>query len=149
METLPDPRHERYCQWLSTVRSERNPKTKTALADELGVNIRTLRDWDAKPEFAKELEKRVKFIVGSPERTKAVLDAMFEVATDPQRRDQVSAQKAYLEAVGYLQPNPKQVVGASNADDTSKLSIEELDKLISDRASAEREARGLRLVKEN
>jgi hypothetical protein len=125
-----DVRHTRLLEWLTTVPAERQPKTKGALAEELGVSPRSLRDWQSKPDFVAAWEARVKEVAGSPERTQLVLEALFQTATDRNDRGSVSAAKLYLEAVNAISP-PKMNVQVTDA---RKLSDEELNALIAERA---------------
>lgn len=141
MAELSDPRHQEYLEWLCALKKDRVPSTMTALADKLGVNIRTLRDWREKPEFVKAHEELVRRITGSPERTQEVLAALHETAIDRENRAQVQAAKVWLEATGYLQ---REV--AKGHGDTSALSNEELEKLIAKKATELADARGLRAV---
>jgi len=142
MTTLDDPRHERYLDWLCTLRKDRVPETLAALAAEFGVNVRTLRDWKEKPEFVKEHEARVRRITGAPERTQEVLAALHELSLDSQSAKQVQAAKTWLDATGFLRREVTKATG-----DTSALSNEQLMELVEAKAREIAEQRGIRLVK--
>jgi hypothetical protein len=46
---------EDYLEWLMTPPAEREPSTKTEVAEQLGVAISTLWRWEQEPEFQEEL----------------------------------------------------------------------------------------------
>ncbi len=48
---------ETYLEWLLTPPSERNPQTKAAMAQELGVATSTLWQWEKSPEFTERLRQ--------------------------------------------------------------------------------------------
>ena len=76
--TLDDPRHNRLLQWELTAPASRDPKTKNALAAELGISDRTLRDWAERPEFMAAWKLGFQAVAGSAERTKTILDQLYE-----------------------------------------------------------------------
>ncbi len=71
--TLDDPRHQRLLEWELTPPAQRQPQTKNALADELGVAARTLRDWADKPEFQVAWRLGFQAVAGSMERRAMVV----------------------------------------------------------------------------
>lgn len=128
-----------YLEWLCTAPSERTPTTKTALADTLGVNRKTLLRWESNPLFRKEWETRVANIQGSPERTQRLLDTLYQSAING---DTKSAQ-LYLQATNRMAPPTVEI---KNDKRTSDLSDSELDELIAAMAVREREKRNLKAV---
>lgn len=52
---IPESVKDQYLEWLLTPPPERNPQTKQAMADELGVNVNTLWNWEKTPKFAEGL----------------------------------------------------------------------------------------------
>jgi predicted xylose isomerase-like sugar epimerase len=129
-----DARKLRLLEWLTTVPSERSPRTKGGLADELGVSARTLRDWQAKDEFLREWEKRAREVAGDPERTQRVLDALFQTGVDSEHRQHVQAAKTFLEAIGAIKPHVQQVEVSGGVQ---QLSDEQLSALIAEHAAAQ------------
>ena len=55
-KTMLDERQERYLDWLLTAPKDREPSSKQKLADELGVNVRTMSGWEEKRAFKERLE---------------------------------------------------------------------------------------------
>lgn len=131
--------HQRYLDWLCTAPAERQPATKKAMADALGVDITTLRRWEKKPFFKEEWQKRVDDIQGSPERTQQLLDTLYKKALDG---DTKSAQ-LYLQATNRMAPPTVEIKSDRKAAD---LSDDELDQLIGAMAAREKQQRSLRVV---
>lgn len=129
-----------YLEWLCTAPSERVPESKVKMAAFLGVDVKTLRRWEKKEVFRKQWQERVDTIQGSPERTQAVLDMLYNKAT--QENDVKSAQ-LYLQATNRMAP-PVLEVRSDRA--ASQLSDAELDELIASVAAREKETRNLRVV---
>jgi hypothetical protein len=129
-----------YLDWLCTAPSERTPPSKNRMAEHLGVDVKTLRRWEKKPNFLKQWKDRVDDIQGSPERTQAVLDMLFNKAT--QDNDVKSAQ-LYLQATNRMAPPTVEVKSDRKL---AELSNDELDALIASVASREKETRTLKVV---
>lgn len=133
--TLNDMRLQRLLEWLLTPPDDRNPPSQADLADELGVHRNTLSQWKNDPDFLAEWERQYRKTVGSPERAKSVLDALFETATDRTDPRQVPAARAYLEAIDVVKPKKMDVtVTKGSAKD---LPDDELLALLAERAEAE------------
>lgn len=128
-----------YLEWLCTAPSEREPKTKAALAADFGIAPKTLTRWEKKPYFREQWEKRVQAIQGSPERTQRVLDTLYARALDG---DTKSAQ-LYLQATNRMAPPTIEI---KNDKKAAELSDAELDELIAAVAAREKETRKLRVV---
>ena len=123
-----------YLDWLCTAPSERSPLTKQAFATAIGVDVKTLRRWQAKPVFRDEWEKRVNQIQGSPERTQRLLDTLYAKALDG---DTKSAQ-LYLQATNRMAPPTVEIKSDRAA---AQLSDAELDELIAAMAAREKQSR--------
>jgi hypothetical protein len=124
-------------EWLTTPRSERVPPTQSKLADEIGVHLRTLRDWMNDPVFREAWERQAKAVIGDPDRTQNVLDTLYRAAIDPEHRFHVQAAKLYLEATNSIKPPPIEVTVSK----PSELSDDELDALLAQGATALRQER--------
>jgi hypothetical protein len=133
-----DPRKQRLMEWLPTPKNLRDPPSQRLLADEIGVSARLLRDWMADPGFRASWEDKAQEIMGSPERTQAVLDTLFSAATDPDNRSHVQAAKLYLEATNSIRPATVEV---NVNKKPTELSDRELDELIAQGALAARSIR--------
>jgi hypothetical protein len=136
---LTQPQQE-YLDWLCTAPSERVPPSKNKMAGHLGVDITTLRRWEKKPNFRQQWQDKVDDIQGSPERTQAVLDMLYNKAT--QDNDVKSAQ-LYLQATNRMAPPTVEVKSDRKL---TELSDSELDALIASVASREKETRTLKVV---
>lgn len=109
------------------------------MAEQLGVDAKTLRRWEKKPVFRDQWEQRVQAIQGSPERTQRLLDTLYQRALDG---DNKSAQ-LYLQATNRMTPAQIEVKSDKRS---SELSDEELDSLIAALAVRERDQRHLKVV---
>ena len=121
-----DPRKLRLMEWLTTPREERVPATQALLAQELGVHVRSLRDWHQRPDFRADWEQTAKDVVGTPERAQNVLDTLYKAATDKNNRSHVQAAKLYLEATNAIRPPQIEV----KMTRPSELSDDELDAML-------------------
>jgi hypothetical protein len=121
-----DWRHVAVMDWLVTAPRAREPRTRQGLADKLGVDVRTMRGWIDHPQFREEWQRRVTKLLGSPERAQAVMDTLYESATDVDNRNQVQAAKLYLEATNAIKPPPIEMTVKRPVDMTD----DELDALI-------------------
>jgi len=136
---LTQPQQE-YLDWLCTAPSERTPPSKNKMAEHIGVDVKTLRRWEKKPNFRKQWQDKVDDIQGSPERTQAVLDMLYNKAT--QDNDVKSAQ-LYLQATNRMAPPTVEVKSDRKL---TELSDAELDALIASVAAREKETRTLKAV---
>lgn len=135
---LDDPRHQQLLEWLLTPPAHRQPKTKNALAAELGVADRTLRGWEERPEFITAWRLGFQATAGSLERTKAVLDQLFEDSMDADSDKRVQAAKLYWDISRTLAPPEPDKVASRRAQELSDV---ELRALLSEAAAAELDAR--------
>jgi hypothetical protein len=132
-----DPRKLRLMDWLTTPKQERVPSSQAKLADELGVHVRSIRDWMQDPVFRDAWDREAKAVVGNPERAQTVLDTLYAAATDPGNKAQVQAAKLYLEATNSIKPPPIEVTVRKAAD----LTDDELDAFLAQSAAALRAER--------
>jgi hypothetical protein len=130
---------QKYLDWLCTPPMERQPGSKTKMAVELGVDVKTIRRWEKKPAFRDQWQERVDDIQGSPERTQGVLDMLYTKAMDG---DTKSAQ-LYLQATNRMAPP---TIELKNDRKAAELSDSDLDELIVALAAREKESRSLRVV---
>lgn len=56
--TRKDREREEYLEWLMTPKGLRDPKTKTELAEKIGVDRRTLYQWETDPSFQAGIRSR-------------------------------------------------------------------------------------------
>ena len=126
-----DWRQRRLMDWLTTPPVERDPPTKGGLAELLGVDVRTLREWQEHPQFREAWDQRVTQIVGDPARAQAVIDTLYRAATDENNRSHVQAAKLYLEATHAIKPPAIEVTVKRPAE----LTDEELDALLASGAA--------------
>jgi hypothetical protein len=135
---LNDHRVRRFIEWLCTVRDERDPRTQTELATELGVSSQTLGNWKANPDFLAAWEYHYRKTSGSPEKQQAVLEALWSTAVDRTDPRQVPAARAFLEATDAIKPKK---VDVTVTKATKDLSEEELNALLAEGAARELDAR--------
>lgn len=125
---------QEYLDWLCTAPSERTPNSKKAYALEHRIDITTLRRWQRKDVFRTQWKTRVDEIQGSPERTQALLDNLYNKAL---AGDTKSAE-LYLKATNRMAPP---TVTVQSNKKTGELSDAELDELIAAMAERERASR--------
>ena len=126
-----DWRKQRLLDWLVAPPNERDPRSRTALAGLLGVDVRTLRNWQDEPPFREEWDRRVSKIVGDPERAQSVIDMLYRAATDLGNRNHVQAAKLFLEATHSIKPPPIEVT----VKRPPELTDAELDELLAQGAA--------------
>jgi hypothetical protein len=134
MDSILDPRQEKFLNWLMVPQPNRVPSSQEKYAILEGVDETTLRRWKKKPAFKMEWEKRVSEQQQSPERTQKLLDNLYERALSG---DNNSA-KLYLQATNRLAPTQVQV---EHSTKPSEISDAELDNLIASVAQSEIESR--------
>jgi transcriptional regulator with XRE-family HTH domain len=135
-----DFRVQRFLEWLLTAPTDRWPSQQKELAEELGIDRNLLSQWKNDPDFLAEWERRYRKTVGSPERAKGVLDALFDTAVDRTDPRQVPAARAYLEAIDVMKPKRMDVTVVKGA--AKDLSDDELLALLAERAETELAQRG-------
>lgn len=95
----PQARAERmkmYAEWLASPSELREPSTKKAVAEKLGVTYDTLKDYEADPRFHRLYTDRLnqEFKV---ERLGDVLNTLMAQATDPLNTRSVQASRLLLD----------------------------------------------------
>ena len=138
-ENVLDARQEAYINWLCTAPQERDPATKEAYADMVGVNVTTLRRWEKKDVFRKAWQTRVDDVQGSPERSQRLLDTLYDRAIG----GDIKAAQLYLQATNRMAPPTVEVRSEKRV---AELSDSDLDELIAAMAKRERDARVLKVV---
>ena len=138
-ENILTGEQQKYLEWLCTAPQERQPPSKKQYATKHVVDVTTLRRWEKKPAFRQEWQSRVDDLQGSPERTQALLDTLYNKALDG---DTKSAQ-LYLQATNRMAPATIEI---KNEKRTAELSDTELDELIAAMASREKQSRVLKAV---
>jgi len=119
---MPDPQAA-FLEWL--INPMRTPETMEEYAAEAGVESRTLRRWKRDPRFVSEWRAKAEEANISPERTQAVVDNLWKVATGNSQQS-TKAAELYLKYVQLFIPTSKVVVEDASID---KLSDEDLAKL--------------------
>jgi hypothetical protein len=69
-----------YLEWLLTPAAERQPATKTALAEAMGVSLQTLRNYTKEPVFQRELAERARAIA-RVDRVPQIMENLYRLAT--------------------------------------------------------------------
>jgi hypothetical protein len=126
-------KQEQYLEWLCTVPSERQPRTKKDFAELVSVDVKTLRRWEKKQVFRDRWQSHVDELQGSPERTQRLLDTLYDRALG----GDVKSAQLYLQATNRMAPPTVTVTSKKSAD----LSDDELDALIVAVAERERDSR--------
>lgn len=93
------PNQMKYIEWLATPKSLRTPQTKEELADLIGVNIKTLKRWEALPGFWQARDTILDQYAAESDTD--VITAMVLTASTP-GKDGTSDRKLYLQWRGKL-----------------------------------------------
>ena len=115
---------EEYLEWLITPKESRTPKTKKDWAEEHGVHFNTVGVWEKRKDFKERWELAVKGLTQSPERSQALLDALYVkgIAGD------VRSAELYLKATGQMAS--QQNINIKTETSVKELSDDELHALI-------------------
>lgn len=140
-ELLEDARKVRLLAWLTTPEAEREPKSERALADEIGVTPRSLRNWKAEPAFRAAWEKEAKDIIGDPGRVQNILQMLYDGALDANETlaSRTRAAHEYLVAVDGIRPPAVDLAKKAAAE----LSDDELRAELAKLMASEAERRGI------
>ena len=130
---VSDFRKQTFLKWLCTPLKERDPRTISDLADQLGVSRRTLQNWRDDKEFIEEWEKLYIKNIGDPSRKQEIMDTLYRTATDPDDPKHVQAARQYFEIEGSVKPQKMQVEVSGSAKD---LTTEELQRIAAMQAGA-------------
>ena len=132
-----DAREELLLNWLCTPKELREPSTKVALAEDLGVSESWVDKKRREPEFLARWEAQYRRTIGSPERMQAVMEALYETATDRTDPRQVQAAREYRAAVEGVRPND---VNITVKKDLKEMSAKELAELAAQWAAEDAQA---------
>lgn len=139
--SLDDPRHQRLLEWLLTAPAGREPKTLEGFATSQGVSPRTTRDWREKPAFKVAWDAGFKEIAGSRERTKVLIDGLFDDSTSQENSasERTAAAKLYHQITKDIAPPEPVVADSRRAQD---LTDQDLRRLVAQAARDELSERG-------
>jgi hypothetical protein len=135
---ISDFRKQALLDWLCTPPREREPNTFALLAEQLGVDRRTLQNWRDDKEFLEAWEKKYLRTIGDPSKKSEIMATLFRTATDADDPKHVQAAKAYFEIEGSMKPTRMEVTVQRPA---AELSDEQLAMLLAERAEAEKDQR--------
>jgi hypothetical protein len=137
-EFLPDAKHRRLVEWLTTPPKERVPNSQRKLAEELGVAPRTIRSWQARDDVRRAWSKMSEHIVGDPSKVQEVLETLRQTAIDPSHRQFTQSAKLYLEAVDAIKPPDRSVEVNLSSEAISALSDDKLEAVIAEQVAMQR-----------
>lgn len=135
---ITDFRKQAFLGWLCTPVKERDPKTKGALAEKLGIDRQTLSAWVKDKEFLEEWERRYLATIGDPSRKSEIMDTLYRTATDPDDPKHVQAAKQYFEIEGSVKPAK---IDLQVSGSPKELTDEQLAEIIQLKAVGEMENR--------
>ena len=125
---------EEYLQWILLPEPARVPTSKRQWAEKHDVHYNTLTNWEKLKIFQAKWKEGVDGMAQSPERTQRLLDSLFNKGLD----GDVRAAQLYLTATGQMPQNQTLNIKHESA---KSLSDEELESLIAQMASKEKEMR--------
>jgi len=129
---LEDWRVKRFIDWLCTLPGDRVPEKQRELAEVLGVAPNLLIQWKNDPDFLAAWEHKYRKTIGSVQRQQAIMEALFETATDRTDPRQVTAAKTYFDALGISKPQRPQT-----ERDAKRLTDAQLMEIIGERMTQE------------
>jgi len=108
-----------YMAWLVQPKDEREPRTKTAMAERLGCTIQTLLAYERDPDFSDAVREKLgqAFRV---DRLPDLFESLYQTATDHENPRQVQAARTLLEWFGRAQDVRSEL---------AELPVEELERL--------------------
>ena len=89
-------RQAAYIEWLIRPKEQREPHTKTAVAELLGVTVATLLNYEKEPRFRGEVQRRLGAIFRI-DKLSDIFATLFTIATDAESPRAVSAAKVLVE----------------------------------------------------
>lgn len=113
-----------YIEWLVAPREAREPKTKTEVAEWLGVTPKTLRNWEKDTRVMRLVSQRTKNNA-KIQNASSILEALYKTATDTESSRQVAAAKVYLD---YVEEKVEEI----SAEDLKDIPPEELAQMLAD-----------------
>jgi hypothetical protein len=99
-----NPEKMLYIEWLTTPPTARNPPTEAEFARMIDVSVKTLYNWKHDREFRDVWQGETDQVIGDLDKRQAVLDTLYEAASDPRNPRHVPAAKLYLEAIKQMTP---------------------------------------------
>lgn len=99
-----DPKKMLFIEWLTTPPPDRDPSTEEEFAATIDVHPKTLYNWKRDPEFKGVWHAETDKVVGGEDRRQAIMDALFEAASDPNNPRMVSAAKEWRQWVEQMSP---------------------------------------------
>jgi DNA-binding XRE family transcriptional regulator len=113
-------RQAAYLAWCLQPKEERQPRTKKAVAEKLGVSLQTLLNYEKDPDFSGEVRRRLgqAFRI---ERLPAIFEALYTTATESENPRQVQAARALFEWLGRATDEGQ--------SDLAQFSVEDLERL--------------------
>lgn len=115
---------EVYIQWLATPEPMRDPRTKVAMAELLGVTARTLNLWEKDPWLMRKLLQETKNSI-QVKKVSSILESLYATATDTGSSRQVAAAKVLLD---YSERKVEEV----SAEELREMPADELADLLFD-----------------
>lgn len=115
-----DRRQAIYMAWLIQPKDEREPRTKQAMAEVLGVTVQTLFNYERDPDFAGAVRERLSRAF-KVDRLPNLFESLYATATDPENPRQVTAARTLLEWFG------RSDAAQGAAAELANLSLEELE----------------------
>lgn len=118
---------EQFIEWLALPRSERQPPTYAALAEELGVSVASLYNWKKDPHVTDQVRARMRSVLGV-EKLPDVIGQLYRVATGDGYKgsENVSAARTLLDWFERAAPPD------SSHAPLSELSLKDLKQLAAD-----------------
>lgn len=135
---VSDWRKQEYLKWLCTAPGDREPSTKVAFCETIGVTRKTLTNWENDADFLREWERIYLKTIGNPGRKQEIMDTLFATASDRDDPKHVSAAKEYFAIEGSLRPQKLDVQVSKKADE---LTDEQLQALLASAAQSAVERR--------
>lgn len=94
MRRIADTVREEYLEWLMTPPAQREPATKVAMAEKLGVAFKTLYNWEKEPMFREAL-RNLKSVWGTRWHGD-ILGRLMEIVENGPAAQSVNAAKVLL-----------------------------------------------------
>lgn len=125
-----DPKKMLFIEWLTTPPPDRDPPTEEEFAATIDVHPKTLYNWKRDPEFKGVWHAETDKVVGGDDRRQAIMDALFEAASDPGNPRMVSAAKEWRQWVEQMSPPAAEGGEVVATKRIELLTDEELDDLL-------------------
>lgn len=118
-----------YVEWLLTPASEREPKTKQALADEMGITVQTLHNYTKDAFVQRELGDKAR-AVARVDKLPKVIESLYDQASDPENPRSVQASKVLIDWMSKTEAAREAPLDLQNLseEDLVKLALEMLER---------------------